>query len=110
MSDEQVMVWEGNDPTLHFYVTETVIVNGAEVTRPMPLTGATIEAFLKASPSATDPAAITGTITDATGGLCDVPLTSGQVGSVGRQWLRLDVIKSGKRETKWAGWLITKNG
>ena len=111
---DHIEVIEGNDPTLRFQVTyqELNATTGVKQTTARNLTGyQSIELFLKATPETADPAPILGTIVDAVNGVVEFALTSAQIGSVGRQWIRVDTIDgTGRRLTVYTGTFEVGNG
>lgn len=111
MSQLDIQVYEGNDPSLLF----TIKANGAAID----LTGATVEFYIKenTSKSDTDPSTVKlsttgGQITilsPATAGQCRVDVTSANLGGLKQQVYRLDVIKSSRRLTYSHGKLLKVN-
>jgi hypothetical protein len=113
VSDDQIVVYEGNAPLIHFKFTDKVFDGTTNVpTRvPLGLSGASIAFYKKASPDAADPAATgTWTVTDAAGGEADLTLTDSDVGAKGTYWYRVDVTKGGATNTARAGYFIVKDG
>lgn len=103
---------ENNDETVNVTITTNQPTPGTVLN----LTGASLEAFLKVSPSTsdTDPGTWKGvsptdiTITDAANGKASVVIPGSAV-TASKGWWRLDVILSSKRKTAVYGTVTVKD-